>query len=252
MPLVIKKTISALALPVPIILVLLIIGVILLFVFPHGMSGKILTLIATVILVIFTTPFLPNFLVYHLEKKYKPLTTIPKNVDTIVVLGAGNGGSKHYPANNQLSSASLARLIEGIRLHKLSPHTKLILSGGRIFGSPADGAVMNNVATMLGVNPADIIIEAGSQDTYQEAANLKSTLQTKRFILVTSAYHMPRAMALFEHQGMHPIAAPTQLLLRNKRYSIKHYLPNSSYLLYSDIAIHEYFGLIWSKLTNRA
>ncbi len=247
----IKKTISALSLPIPLILILLIIGICILYVNHNAWLGKLLVVIAAVILIVFTTPWIPNLMLHNLEKEYPPLTIAPKTVIDIVVLGAGNGGYSNYPANDQLSSASLSRLVEGIRLHEQIKDSKLILSGGRIFGSPPDSKIMNNVATMLGVKPENILMEAGSRDTYQEAINLKKILGTKPFILVTSAYHMPRAMALFQHQGMHPIAAPTQLLLGKKRFTVKNYLPNSIYLLYSDIAFHEYLGVLWNKLSGK-
>jgi uncharacterized SAM-binding protein YcdF (DUF218 family) len=165
-------------------------------------------------------------------------------------LGAGNSGDARYPANEKLSSASLSRLIEGIRIYKQIPNCKLILSGGRIFGSQPDSAVMNNVASMLGVKPEDIVVEAGSRDTFNEAVFLKRIIGDKPFILVTSAYHMPRAIALFNQQGMYPIAAPTQLLIKKKTTVFKSFFPNSTYLVYSDIAIHEYLGMLWGRISG--
>ncbi len=183
----------------------------------------------------------------HLEDQYHPLTTLPSNVNYIVVLGGGSGGRYRYPPNTRLSSASLSRLIEAIRLHRQNLNTTLILSGGRVFGSPAEATVMNNTAIALGIARNHMIVEAGSKNTRQEALRLKSTLQSKPFVLVTSASHMPRAMALFKKLGMHPIAAPTQYLAKQNRYSLKYYLPSVVSLIHSDIAIHEYIGDLWAK-----
>jgi uncharacterized SAM-binding protein YcdF (DUF218 family) len=58
---------------------------------------------------------------------------------------------------------------------------------------------------------------------------------------------MPRAMALFQHLGMHPIAAPTQFLGFH-RTLITAYLPNTNNLVISDIALHEYLGVLWEKM----
>lgn len=243
-----KKIIGTLCLPLPIALILLLLGLLLLFFSHSKWFSKTLIVLAAITLIVFSTPYVPNLMLATLEDQYPPLTTIPKNINTIVVLGAGNGGYTHYPANDQLSSASLSRLIEGIRLQKLTQNSKIILSGGRVFGSPPDSTLMNNVATMLGVNPENIRVEPGSKDTYEEALYLKKIIGNNPFLLVTSAYHIPRAMALFEEEGMHPIAAPTQMLLGKNRYSLKNYFPNSIYLVYSDIAFHEYLGLWSSKL----
>ena len=120
MQLIVKKTISALALPIPISLFLLIVGLITLFICANTLIPKLLISLATLLFILFSTPLLPNFLLKQLETQYKPLTILAPNIHTIVVLGAGNGGESHYPANSQLSSASLARLIEGIRIQNIS------------------------------------------------------------------------------------------------------------------------------------
>lgn len=245
-----KKIISAFILPVPIIVFLLVIGGIFLIFSHHQGVGKFFVILATLILIAFSTPYIPTHLLHYLESQYQPLNTIPKDTNQVVVLGAGNSGDSRYPANEKLSSASLSRLIEGIRIYKQIPNCKLVLSGGRIFGSQPDSAVMNNVAAMLGVRPQDIVMEAGSRDTFNEAVYLKKMIGDKPFVLVTSAYHMPRAIALFQQQGMQPIAAPTQLLIKKKGYGLKQYLPNSTYLVYSDIAIHEYLGMLWGRISG--
>lgn len=246
----IQKFVSAAILPLPIALACLVAALLL------GLMRKTkiawcLGLGGVILLLAFSLPYLPDALLQRLEMRYQPLVNFPAGANTIVVLGAGNGGYPRYPANDKLSAASLARLVEAIRIYKHLGHAKLLLSGGRVFGSPPDADAMNNVASMLGIAPGDILIENGSQDTYQEALYLHKILRDQPFILVTSAYHMPRAMALFEKQGMHPVAAPTEFLSAKRRYTIKRYFPSAASLLYSDIALHEYFGLAWARLTNK-
>jgi uncharacterized SAM-binding protein YcdF (DUF218 family) len=248
-----QKFFSALLLPIPLCILCALIAIILFTLHKKTCFrwGCVFSGASFAILLLFSLPILPTYLLSRLENHYSPITQVPQDIKRIVVLGAGNGGTKSGPPNDKLSAASLARLVEGIRLYKQIPDSSLILSGGRVFGSPPDSDTMNNVASLLGVSPKDVIIENGSQDTYHEALNLKKILGQAPFLLVTSAYHMPRAMALFEHQGMHPIAAPTEFLLAKKRYTIKRYFPNANYLVYSDIALHEYLGLIWSQYLGR-
>lgn len=250
MSFVIQKILSAAILPLPIALVCLVLAILLALFARRTMALGLCTL-GVILLLIFSLPYLPDAMLKNLESRYQPLTQFPTGVNTIVVLGAGNGGYPRYPANDKLSAASLARLVEAIRIYKHLGHAKLLLSGGRVFGSPPDADAMNNVASLLGISPQDIIIENGSQDTYQEALFLHNLLKNQPFILVTSAYHMPRAMQLFEKQGMHPIAAPTEFLEAKRRYTIKRYFPSAASLLYSDIALHEYFGIAWSRLTGK-
>ena len=191
-------------------------------------------------------------LMNRLERQYTPLTTLPNQVKTIVVLGGGVRNNTDAPPNTQLSAASLARLLEGVRLYKLyqrqgKPVT-LILSGGRVFGKPAEAGMMQNIAVVLGVSTQHIKLEDGSRDTAEEAHYLKHELNQQRFILVTSAYHMPRSMMIFKDAGLHPIAAPTQYMAGFDRRTPRYYVPNAKYLVTADIAIHEYLGILWQWL----
>ncbi len=252
MPFMLKKFISALLLPLPICILLAIIGLLIWWLTRcHKLAGSMIV-ISIILLALFSTSFLPNILLSNLEYRYKPLHTVPEHVSTIVVLGGGVGGQVGFPANTRLNSASLSRLVEGIRLYRQLSHKgitpKLILSGGRVFRSPTEAGRMRNTAVILGVDRSNISLEDGSRDTHHEALYLMKQLGAKPFILVTSAYHMPRAMALFEKQGMHPIAAPTQYMVKLNRNPFKYYIPSTINLIYSDIALHEYFGIAWARM----
>jgi len=246
-----KKIAANILLPLPIALILLFIGL-LFFWFSKKrlISGSFLSL-GFLVLLIFSFSPLPNKIVNSLESQYQPIKILPRNIDDIVVLGGGIRRKTDAPPNTQLSSASLSRLIEGVRLYHLynKQHqpVKLILSGGRVFGNMAEAGVMENIAEILGVKPSDIILEAGSRDTSEEAKYLKSQLQSKSFLLVTSAYHMPRAMSLFKNQGLHPIAAPTQYVINKDVNDIKDYIPNAKAMVIGDIGIHEYLGQLWAR-----
>ena len=150
-----------------------------------------------------------------------------------------------------LINFNVKRLVEGIRLlkeiQKVNPNAQLILSGGRVFQSPAVAGKMRNTALLLGVDDKNMILEDGSQDTHQEALFIHKIVGNQPFVLVTSAYHMPRAMALFQDAGMNPIAAPTQFM--GYKYDFALWcIPNANSLIVSDIAIHEYLGIIWGKI----
>jgi len=111
---------------------------------------------------------------------------------------------------------------------------------------------MRNTAVMLGVPRSDLILERGSKNTYQEAKFLKKTLGKRPFLLVTSATHMKRSMALFRAAGTQPIPAPTQYLSKSNEYSAgKYLLPRSSSLVNDDLSIHEYLGMIWAHANDQ-
>lgn len=211
-------------------------------------------LTAGVLLLIFiSSNYLPNLFLGHLESTYRPLDN-PPAVGAIVVLGGGVREKVDAPPNTQLGFASLTRLVEGVRLYHVlkaeGASVKFILSGGRVFGSPSDSGVMRNTALVLGVSPKDMQLEEGSQDTYHEALFLKPMLENKPFILVTSASHMPRAMALFRAQGLDPIPAPTQYMARKNQFSMTRYFPNATAMVQVDILWHEYMGILWATLNG--
>lgn len=247
----IKKLISNLLLPLPCGLFWIVIGILILLAKRSRRFGIISISMGFLIITLFALNPISTSLLHALQSQYAPLTLPPNDVDKIVVLGGGVSGGKDYPPNLMLGSASLSRLIEGIRLLKLieanHPDATLILSGGRVFQSPTIAGKMRNTALMLGISEKNTLLEDGSRDTHEEAIYLQKMVGNKPFILVTSAFHMPRAMALFQNLGMHPIAAPTQFL--GQHYNpLFWYIPNANSLIYSDIAIHEYLGMAWAGL----
>ncbi len=246
-----KKLIASFVLPLPISVLLLLLALIFLLLKRLRKTSISCLAFAIVILFVFGTNCFPRYLLSQLESRYQALAIAPTDVTAIVVLGGGLGGKKEYPANTHLNSASLARLVEAVRLYRQLEQkgiaVKLILSGGRVFRAESEAGVLKNTAVDLGVNPQQIILENGSVDTYHEALYLKSIVAQQKFILVTSATHMPRAMALFKKQGMQPIPAPTQFLAHRWRSAWKRYIPSSTNLVYTDIALHEYLGMVWAK-----
>jgi uncharacterized SAM-binding protein YcdF (DUF218 family) len=105
---------------------------------------------------------------------------------------------------------------------------------------------MSRVALIMGVNPRDILQESVSRDTEEQARLLKPLVGRERFFLVTSAFHMTRAMALFRRQGLEPVAAPVGLPAQQTApWSPEDFFPGSHSLHQTEIALHEYLGLAW-------
>ncbi len=109
---------------------------------------------------------------------------------------------------------------------------------------------MKDLLISMGLPGNKILIENKSNSTFDSAKNVSNLLKNKRFILITSAGHMPRSMKVFKKLGMTPIPAPTDYLTRENYFAIS-YLPSPLHLRYSDLAIHEYAAILWYQLTNR-
>jgi uncharacterized SAM-binding protein YcdF (DUF218 family) len=254
-----KKFISPLLLPVPFCSLLLIFGLILLWSGRRQKAGKVLITIGSLLLILLSYGMSTKWLLLPLERQYPPVlnatsVTAPDGqpVKWIVVLGGGGSRSTHVPSPSQLTNASLARLIEGIRLHRQIPGSKLILSEGNIFESGPVGEVMGKVAEDLGVNKDEMVLETQSQDTEGQAGLILPIVGSDRFFLVTSGSHMPRSIALFRKAGMNPIAAPTDFEAASaESWRPSAFYPSAGGLRKAELAIHEYLGLAWSKLRGK-
>ncbi len=198
-----------------------------------------------------STSFLPSWMSTKLENQYARVTKINPHVHWVVVLGGGVSGRKTMSASDALSSASLRRFLEGLRLYQTLPKAKLILSGGSRRGLKyADSVRFNELADLFDVPNMDRVLEKDSINTADEARLMKSWLHEDPFYLVTSATHMPRSMALFEHQGLHPIAAPCDYIgfQDDEQNFLRNLLPSIGNIAIFNAAWHEYLGLLWAKI----
>ena len=225
-------------------------------------AGKILLSIGVILFTFLSYPALSNIFLRRLEYQYPPLIStaasdfapdeVVPQVRWIVVLGGGHISDPNIPITSQLSGASLVRLIEAIRLHNQIPGSKLILSEGKVFDPVPGAETMAEVAKALGVKQEDLILESESKDTIDEARIIKSIVGNDKFILVTSALHMPRSMGMFKKLGMQPIPAPTGYIMKEKQgISPGDFFPSSDELRKAEGVIYEYLGLLLAKLRGQ-
>jgi len=251
-----KKIVGPFFFPLFLCLEILIVGVILLWFTRKKRAGRIIVSVGVGLLVLFSYGGVPDMLLRPLEYKFPPLLEskdIP-NVKWIVVLGGGHTSDPRIPIGSQLWSSSLFRLVEGIRLHRSLPGSKLILSGGALFDPIPEAEVLAKVAMSLGVDREKLVLESVAKDTEQEARLIQKIVRKDPFILVTSASHMPRSVALFRKLGMQPIPAPTDYLVKERQgedISPGMFFPGIEELQKAEAAIYEYLGLAWAKLRGR-
>ena len=251
---VVKKIISQFLMPETFCIILILAGLIFLWITKKQKTGKVFVTIGTLLLLLFSYKFTANIITLPLENQYTPLLRKidqkRKDVKYIVVLGGGVKYDKLQPISSQIGEKTLIRLVEGIRLLNLYPQAKLILSGGKTFSSESEGDIMKRISNILGVAENRILVDSISLDTQMQANNLKKIIKDSKFILVTSAIHMPRSMILFKAKGMNPIPAPTAYYVQELRNSPFLYFPSPSFLSQCSSAFHEYLGLIWFRIIN--
>ncbi len=170
----------------------------------------------------------------------------------IVALGGGYISDPGLPVTSRHSGASLYRLIEAIRLQRMVPGAKLIMSGGKPYGGTAEGRGMEVLALALGVDPSALLAEERSLNTHDQAVFIGRIVGKDSFILVTSASHMPRAMGMFRKEGMNPIPAPTDHRVAESNSPwIFRYVPSAGALKNTRRAVYEFLGLAWARMRGQ-
>jgi uncharacterized SAM-binding protein YcdF (DUF218 family) len=190
-----------------------------------------------------------DLLMRPLERSFPPLKTTAVSASAIVVLSGGVKDLSWVGLNSEPSEASLGRLLAGVRLYE-ALHLPLVLSGGS--GDPTNREIseadaMTRLAASLGVSRKDIVVERKSRNTIESAKALKRSLRGKRIILVTSAFHMKRASAMFKAQGLDVIPAPAGYTSEQRGFSLFTLIPTANHLCTSATALHEYLSFLWYK-----
>jgi uncharacterized SAM-binding protein YcdF (DUF218 family) len=250
---VLKKILTLLLMPLSVCLGVLGVGILLLWMRRRIGAAKIVLMLGFLVLTALSFSAVADQFIKPLELWYAPLldTSGMKDFKWVVVLGGGHISNPTLPPNSQIGDSSLARLIEGIRIHRELPGSKLLFSGGAVFDPVPEAETMAAVARMLGVSPDDMVLESQSKDTGQQSQFIQGIIQNDGFVLVTSAIHMPRAMLVFEQKGMRPIPAPTEFGdWMRKETTPYRFFPRASELRKVEAALHEYLGLLWAKVAG--
>ncbi|AXB30967.1 envelope biogenesis factor ElyC [Vibrio campbellii] len=246
-----KKVMSALLMPLPALLIIGLLGLALISFTTKRKTGCFVVLFSFV--GIFLVAFQPvsTKLLMPLEREYKAFLPVSGTVDYVMVLGNGHVVDNEIPPTSQLSRTALMRLTEGIRILRMYPGAKLILSGYAGGSEISHARMMANVALSLGVAKSDIILLEDAKDTWEEARQAAAFVKQKNIVLVTSASHMKRALYEFNAAGIKPIPAPTNFMaIDDIEQPWQKYAPKARYLEQTELYWYEYLGGLWQKLRD--
>jgi uncharacterized SAM-binding protein YcdF (DUF218 family) len=120
---------------------------------------------------IFLISFQPvsSRLLMPLERQHSAFLPVDQPIDYVMVLGGGHVVDDDIPPTSELSRTGLMRLAEGIRIMRIYPGSKLILSGYAGGAEVSNARMMANVALALGVSKSDIVLLETAKDTWEEA-----------------------------------------------------------------------------------
>lgn len=215
---------------------------------------------ALIILFFFSNYWVSSALIRYLEWQNIPEGELP-NASAIVVLG-GAILPKVPPRPWVEVGEEGDRILYGAKLYRDGKAPKLILSGGRIDWNntgASESKDMAELAQVMGVPKTAILEDPTSLNTYENAVNVRKILDSqgieRRVLLVTSAIHLPRSLAIFKRQGIDAIPAPTDFITIDQgveeftwQEAMLKFFPDAGRLAYSTRALKEYIGLVVYRL----
>ena len=178
------------------------------------------TALCTIIFYLLCTSFLAERLTGWLERKYLPPTQHEvTGADVIIVLGGGVIAQvPDVDGSGSLGASSANRLLTAVRLQRLL-NVPIIVSGGQVSSdTEAEAEICARILKSLGVPETKILLETQSLNTAQNALHCAEILRERSFkapLLVTSAFHMNRAMLNFKLCNVEPLAYPTDFTVAN-------------------------------------
>ncbi len=199
-------------------------------------------------------PIISNYLAGLLEtpSRFELTPLVQKKYQAIVVIGSGlRSNSYEYGDAMTINSRTLERLRYAATLGRKTG-LPILVSGGQVFkqNEPSESVLMAEILEKE-FNIAVRWQEGRSRNTAENALYSHALLQTlniNRIILVTHAFHMPRALTAFEQLGFDVQPAPTGYFSTGQGLDLFSFIPSAQALTVSSFVFHEYLGLIWYRL----
>ncbi len=205
--------------------------------------------------------FLPggNILVLPLEQRFA--TRVPdvpqEKISGIILLGGFEDGAITASRGGLALNESAERLTETLRLARALPDAKVIFTGGSgsLFGGEGIGSEVQKFFVDAGIEPSRIVIENHSRNTYENAMFTKPLVNPNpqdKWLLVTSAYHMPRSVGVFRKAGFNVVPYPVDFRTRGRRDAVRPLDSISAGLARTDLAAKEWIGLFAYWMSGRS
>ena len=217
------------------------------------LKSKKISFFGLLFLIFCSLPIISNKLIFFLEKDYsrKEISNVSK-ADAIVVLSGmvstiKTNGKISYEFNNAVD-----RILSGIDLFKEDKASFLILTNGKLpwsLGIP-EGEYLKKFSIKFGIPEDRILLTDNVQNTDQEAKSVRKLLKTNKanIILVTSAFHMPRAKKVFEATNIKVIPFAVDFRTSIKKITIIDFMPSANSLKDTSNFFREMIGRLYYDL----
>ncbi len=198
-----------------------------------------------------------TYLMVPLEERFPPFRDDGKPVDGIILLGGSVEAADSVARGQLVSNESAERVLDTIQLAHRYPNARILISGGggTVFGDGVgESPVIAGYFKSIGIEPGRIIVEDRSRTTSENAFYSREMVQLRegeRWLLVTSAWHMPRAVGVFEKAGFPVTAYPVDFRTGGGSNNLRPFAFVSDGLRRLDVVAKEWIGLIGYYLTDR-
>ncbi|WP_347158947.1 YdcF family protein [Pontibacter chitinilyticus] len=210
-------------------------------------------LVAVVLLVVLSNPFLANEAIRAWEVPAVPVKDVQHH-DVAIILTGVTKYREDIP--DRIHTAKGAdRFLQPLQLYRMGKFDKFLISGGNghlLAEVVPEAEQIEKILLMAGVPEEDIITESNSRNTRENAVNTAKVLaqhpEWKRQLLVTSAFHMRRALGCFEKVGLHPDVYSTDFYSQPRSYTPDEIiLPSVDAFALWHLLIHEITGYVVYK-----
>ena len=216
--------------------------------------GRWLGLLAVVALGLMAFSPLPRAVIRPLEDRFPQQDAAKGPVAGIVVLGGAVGVAR----GDVVLNSAAARMTKAVELARLHPEAKIVFAGGaanlisEVTETEADGARL--LFEGLGLDPRRLILEDKSRNTRENAVFTRRLADPKpgeRWLLLTSAWHMPRSMGVFRKAGFPVEAFPVDFWSRGKSDDYLRPFSRAPHALeIADNGFKEWVGLLAYRLAG--
>jgi uncharacterized SAM-binding protein YcdF (DUF218 family) len=251
-----SKTLGIMIMPANFLIELGLLGALLLVTRLAPLGRKLL--VAAVLLLAICGFFpLGNLLLYPLEQRFPPWDAAQGAPDGIIVLGGAIEADLSAAHGVPVTKGAADRLLAAAALARQYPDARIVFTGGSanlISNDAKEADYAGEIFASLGIAKARLVMERLSRNTQENAQFTRALVVPKpgeRWLLVTSAYHMPRSVGLFRKAGFAVEPYPVDWRVGSKAdvYGFSNYAIDG--LGRTDVAVREWIGLLAYRLTGR-
>lgn len=253
---ILSKTVGFFAVPSNLLMAIGLAGLLLLFTRRRRLASWMIVTSLVLIAVAGYSP-LGNILILPLEQRFPPWYPSRGPPNGIVVLGGAIDPDISQARGVPALGEAAERIVATAELARRYPEARIIFTGGTgslMPQAPAEAPYAVAQLTALGVDRSRIVAEEQSRNTMENAAFSLLLAQPKpgeHWLLVTSAFHMPRAIAVFRAAGFPVEAYPVDWRTRGPNDALRPFTSCRDGLIVTDVAVHEWVGLLAYRLTGR-